>query len=116
MTKKAGLTETQKRALEIINRGYITHARQFGEFLWPDHPRWMTPGKCGPNGVAKGVGMQLLSGGYLGKLKQKKLIAQGSNGYYLTATGREALAASEPKQEAPATAVAPAPTEIANDK
>jgi len=88
------LTETQERALKIIDRGGITHARQFGLFMWPDHPRWLTPGKCGVNGVAKGVGMQLLSGGYLGKLKQKKLVIQGSTEYYLTALAKKLLVES----------------------
>lgn len=89
MTKK--LTPTQRKALEIIRDNNIVYAKQFGLFMWPDNPRWLTMSKS--KGI-KGCGMQLLSGGYLGKLAKKGLIGGTGNGdrsYYLTKLGREML-------------------------
>lgn len=85
------LTPTQRRALEIIRDHRIAYAKQFGLFMWPDNPRWLTMSNKG----IKGCGMQLLSGGYLGKLVQKGFIGGvggGDSEYYLTPLGKEMLA------------------------
>lgn len=64
------------KALKIIAENEITSASQFARFMWPDSPAWKRHGRCGPNGVTQGTGIQLAGGAYLGKLRQRKLISQ----------------------------------------
>lgn len=80
------------RALKIINAHEITMPSQFGRFMWPDNPGWQRNGKSG-NGQAKGVGMRLASGAFLGKLQQRGLIRYGSrmHPYALTQEGKTLL-------------------------
>lgn len=90
------MTETQRKALTIIRDNNITMPRQFGQLLWPDNPGWKRRGKAGPKGVAKGTGMNLASGAYLGKLRKAGLIgwhytAFGELKYFLTEKGKELL-------------------------
>lgn len=37
--------------------------------MWKDSPKWKNKTKCGYNGVARGGGMRLAAGDYLGKLR-----------------------------------------------
>ena len=89
------ITETTKRALEIIRNHRITMPRQFAEFMWPDNPAWKHHTKCGPSGTAHGGGMNLAGGAYLGKLRKRGLITGGYNDMpiRLTAKGQAALEA-----------------------
>ena len=43
-------------------------ARDFARAMWPDSPSWHRHGKCGPNGVALGIGIQQRAGSFLRKL------------------------------------------------
>lgn len=88
-------TKTLISALRIIKENTVEAPHQFGKLLWPDNPSWKRRGKAGPNGVAKGTGMNLASGGYLGKLQKRGLIRIGyhSTGrtYRLTEQGENVL-------------------------
>jgi len=74
----------------------VVRAAQFGRLMWLDTPRHL--GKCG-NGVTRGTGMNLMAGGYLGKLKVKKWIGGGHSGYpyHLTEAGKKVLEESRQK-------------------
>jgi hypothetical protein len=86
------LTETQARALQIIREHNIVMARQFARFMWPVSDGWSTHTNCG-RGVSKGGGMNLAAGGYLGKLRRRKLIngTGGGRRFVLTDLGIRSL-------------------------
>ena len=83
------VTETTKRALEIIRDHHITMPHQFARFMWPDNPAWSRTTKAG----VRGGGMNLAGGGYLGKLRKWGLITGGFNGMvaHLTSEGWRAI-------------------------
>ena len=85
------ITETTRRALEIIRSHRITAPRQFARFMWPDNPGWSRTTRAG----VRGGGMALAGGGYLGKLRKRGLITGGYNDIpiALTEKGRVALEA-----------------------
>lgn len=68
------LTESLKKALLIIRDHSPSRPREFAYMMWKDSPKWKNKVKAGNNGVAKGGGMPLAAGGYLGKLRSKGLI------------------------------------------
>lgn len=78
------ITETTKRALEIIRNHRITAPRQFAEFMWPDSQGWSRTTHAG----VRGGGMSLAGGGYLGKLRKLGLITGGFDGMTATLTDR----------------------------
>lgn len=99
------LTDKQARALQILRDENITYASQFGRSFWGnDHPSWRKISKAGAYGSTRGGGMNLGSGGYLGKLQRKGLIYHGGQGrqYQLTDLGKRSLAAFEALQRAQA--------------
>jgi hypothetical protein len=91
------LTPTKKRALEILRDYPGLTPRAFGHKLWPDHPGWQRHTKCGPKGTSHGGGMNLASGGFLGKLKKEGLVRVEYARYhhaaehYITEEGLRAL-------------------------
>lgn len=68
------LTDSLKKALLIIRDHSPSRPREFAYMMWKDSPKWKNKVKAGNNGVAKGGGMPLAAGGYLGKLQSKGLI------------------------------------------
>jgi hypothetical protein len=87
--------ETAK-ALQIVRDHDITMPRQFARFMWPDSEAWKHHTKAGPNGVAKGGGMPLAAGGYLGKLQRRGLVRiwygfGGNRSFKITDAGIAAL-------------------------
>ena len=92
------ITESQRKALEIIKHHPGIAPREFAAFMWPDSDGHRRHTKCG-HGVTRGGGMNLAGGGYLGKLTRKGLIYRSSSasrvgqfGYKLTGAGERALA------------------------
>jgi hypothetical protein len=95
------LTDTQRRALAILDSMGPLRPREFGRLLWPGARGWARVGKCGTYGSTRGVGMCLASGAYLGKLRARGWVKRdyhmapwGLNefdGYTLTHAGRAAL-------------------------
>ena len=92
------LTDSQRRALEILRDNPGIRPREFGERMWPDSDCWQHRSKCGSRGVTVGGGMNLAAGGYLGKLYRLKLAScsvrhprYSRDGWGLTQEGREAL-------------------------
>ncbi len=89
--KKA--SPTAIKALRILRDNDVRYASGFGRLLWgKDHPGWSRHTKCG-HGTTHGGGMNLASGGYLGKLHRAGWITYGGQGrrYYLTDAGLQIL-------------------------
>lgn len=93
------LTTSQLRALRLIQTapgGYVA-PRQFAKLMWPDSEGWRRRSKAGPYGSAKGGGMNLAAGGYLGKLTRKGLLVKiydkyDNPTYRLSKEGKKCLA------------------------
>jgi len=84
------------RALLLI-RDYenIHRPTEFARLMWPDSEGWQRVGKIG-HGSHRGVGLLLVAGGFLARLKYKGLILDHCNrdyshDYYLTSEGRKLL-------------------------
>ncbi|HEX5704922.1 MAG TPA: hypothetical protein VFX97_17120 [Pyrinomonadaceae bacterium] len=90
------LTNSQRRALEIVRDHPGIAPREFAEFMWPDSDGHSNLTNCG-RGVTRGGGMNLAGGGYLGKLCRKGLVyrspQRGSFGYCVSSEGSKALTA-----------------------
>lgn len=88
------LTKTMAKAIQVIGAHDGTRARSFGKLMWPDAKAWSVYGNVG-HGVTRGVGMQLMSGGYLGKLRKRGLVylfmSEYDNRWHLTNKGIEEL-------------------------
>lgn len=96
-TETIKLTEAQIKALTIISGNDIEYASAFAElYFGKDHPGWRRICKCG-HGSSRGGGMNLWAGGYLGKLRKKKLISGMGSGrrFMLTQLGQESLKAAK---------------------
>ena len=97
-----GLTEPQRRALEIIRDEPGLRPARFAEKMWPDSPGWRTRRKCGGYGVHQGGGMYVAAGQYLGKLRGRGLIEtwsrDGTSEARLTRAGHQALEAQKEPQ------------------
>lgn len=94
------LTEKTARALQILREHNVTMARQFGRlYFGNDHPSWRKVGKCG-HGSHRGVGLTIGAGGFLGRLRRRKLIDGYGAGmrFTLTALGERSLNAFEEVQ------------------
>lgn len=84
-------------ALAILqSHGGIT-PEGFARLLWPESDGWKRSVRAG-NGSARGGGMRMAAGSYLGKLskqgyaeKKWKSFRDSAGGWYLTKTGLEAL-------------------------
>lgn len=85
------------KALRIIRDHQINMPSVFGRFMWPDNPNWTHSGQAG-NGQAKGVGMRLASGAFLGRLKKSGLVRETNDCYKLTPEGQATLDAAEREQ------------------
>ena len=78
-------------ALRIIHNHDIRRPKQFGLLFWPAHPGWQRLGRCGKNGVTKGVGMRLAAGAFLGRLQRQGFVTLVGDQYRLTERGIEIL-------------------------
>lgn len=88
------ITDTTARALQLIRDHKIDSPSQFALLMWPDNPNWKKSGRAGPNGSAKGIGMRLAGGAYLGKLNRRGLIKHSISlrlPYRLTDEGKSLL-------------------------
>ena len=104
------LTDFQAKALTIIRDKEGIHARELGIKLWPDSPARKRSYRCGASGSARGTGLWLSAGSYVGKLWKKGFVKDHmvygllfghgtgggkwgyhSSGYELTEAGRTAL-------------------------
>lgn len=100
--KEPNLTDNQIKALQCIQNspgGYVT-PHQFARLMWPFSDGWRRHSKAGPYGSARGGGMNLAAGGYLGKLTRKGLLLRitrryGRATYQLSVKGKEALKKAE---------------------
>ena len=95
-----GLTEPQRRALEIVAEHGPIRPAQFADRMWPDSPGWQRSYKCGPWGASRGIAMARTGGAYLGKLQRRGWIHQPwhempwgyqPEGYSLTEEGQIVL-------------------------
>ena len=95
-----GLTEPQRRALEIVAEHGPIRPRKFALLMWPDSPGWQQSYKCGPWGASRGIAMARTGGAYLGKLQRRGWIHQPwhempwgyqPEGYSLTEEGQIVL-------------------------
>lgn len=64
------LTDSQARALAILESGEIHYPSQFAHQMWPDAEGWQRSSRRGQ----RGSGMNLAGGSYLGKLRRAGLI------------------------------------------
>lgn len=55
-----------------------------GARIWRGHPGWNRVSKCGAYGSTRGGGMNLMAGGYLGKMKREGLAISDSHDYLRT--------------------------------
>jgi len=77
------------KSLKIIGNNPGLRPEEFARLYFPsDHPGWNRRTKCGPYGVRLGGGLVLWAGGWLGKLRAKKLIDEYAR---LTTDGQELL-------------------------
>ena len=83
----------------IIRDHDISMPSQFARFMWSDNLGWHRQGKAGNNGVAKGVGMRLAGGAYLGKLRKYGYVSvlnlDNEQKYILTDLGEATLLPDE---------------------
>jgi hypothetical protein len=97
----AELTNSQRRALQIVaEHGPIRPAR-FADLMWPDSPGHMRSYNCGPYGASIGIAMARAAGGYLGRLRVRGWVREEwhhapwggieDDGWVLTKEGRQAL-------------------------
>jgi hypothetical protein len=94
------MTESTKKALEIIKEKGPIKPKRFAKFMWPDSDGWSTHTNCG-HGVTRGGGMNLAAGGYLGKLRKRGLIEKKlerwptegyrNKGYILSKEGKKKI-------------------------
>jgi hypothetical protein len=78
-------------ALLLIKHNEIDRPGEFARLLWPDSEGWQRRSKVG-HGTTIGGGMRLAGGGFIGKLRQRGLIAGGIGyHYFLTEKGRRLL-------------------------
>ena len=89
------LTKPQRRALEILATGPKTPT-EFAEQMWPDSPGWTRVYSSGQHGSSAGKAMPRTGGAYLGKLRQRGLVARaGDYDYMITRKGHDALERNE---------------------
>jgi len=93
------LTPAQEKALGIVLKHGPIRPRGFARKMWPDSDGWRRSSKCGPKGSARGGGMNLAGGGYLGKLARKDWVKMlyepypphRARGYVITSLGKAML-------------------------
>lgn len=93
---KMRLTQSNRRALEILRDVKEMYPRQFSKAMWPDSPCWKHHTKAGPGGVMLAGGMNLAAGGYLAKLLRRGLVSLRYSSvhqpfYSISTKGRKAL-------------------------
>lgn len=96
----------QARGLRILkddktlgqNQGHVRGVwpRLFAEKMWPDSPSWERYGKCGPNGVTRGVGITQRAGSFLSSLEvvglaRCRYTSTNQKMYSITSAGEQAL-------------------------
>ena len=81
------------KALKILAENEVKMARQFARLMWPNSPCWEKVYNIGAYGATKGVGMWLVGGSFLGKLRDQGLIRQSvyDGRFVLTDKGEERL-------------------------
>lgn len=92
----AGLTDSAAKAIECLPDCILDGitARDFAQKMWPNSKGWTTVSNVG-HGATSGVGMQLVGGSYLSKLKDKGWVMSYYDDYNMiwssTSKGRAAL-------------------------
>ena len=81
------ISDKTVKALLIIRDNPGIRPRKFAELMWAGSESWLKVGRVG-HGASKGVGLVLKGGGYLGKLRQERLVNAFNE---LTAQGKEVL-------------------------
>lgn len=84
------------KALNIIKANPGIRPLRFAEIMWAGSDSWQKVGRIG-RGVTRGVGLMLKGGGYLGKLKQEKLV----NAFTEVSEYGFKVLAEHPRQEMP---------------
>lgn len=84
------LTSKTKEALQILNKSGEMNAEDFAKKMWPRSDYWHKPYQ-----TRKGAKMTCSASGYLGKLRNEKLVVRTQKGdaitYRISAVGKKAL-------------------------
>lgn len=95
-------SEKTQQALKVIRDRNIESPRQFARLMWPDSDGWHVGVRSG-GGTVRGRQMFTAGGAYLARLVKAGLVyvvhRSGSRRWVLTKQGKEALVASEDKNE-----------------
>lgn len=85
------MTDSQKKALEILRDHGPMTAGWFAERMWPDSPNWGKHFNSG-SGCVVGKGMRLCGGSYLGRLRKIGLVHRGGERFNMYKISSKGLA------------------------
>lgn len=93
MKKQTSLTDTERKALQIVRDHPGISASYFAELMWPDSHMHSKVSNQG-HGATRGKAAWLCGGSYLGKLRKKEWVTPdyaSGHGYRLSSAGAAIL-------------------------